>query len=84
MSSTVVAGSLSFRNKPSREREIDDMPTCNILAHRSVLERQGGFSVDCWPRGDIYLSPKDFTRHWGFCGFLAGKAEGNNLGTLKS
>jgi len=56
VSSTIGAGSLSFRNKPERSREIDDMPTCNMLVRRSVLERLGGFNVDYWPGEDTYLS----------------------------
>ena len=39
VSSPIAAGSLSFRYKPDRQREIDDMPTCNMLVRRSVLER---------------------------------------------
>lgn len=56
VSSPIAAGSLSFRYKPASHREIDDMPTCNMLVRRSVLERLGGFNVDYWPGEDTYLS----------------------------
>ena len=56
VSSTIAVGSLSFRNKLSPQKEIDDMPTCNMLVRRSVLERLGGFNVDYWPGEDTYLS----------------------------
>jgi len=53
-SSFMVAG-LSTRYKQGTMREVDDMPSCNFLARRSVIERVGGWNERYWPGEDTLM-----------------------------
>lgn len=55
LSSMMGGGGLSHRYAKQGDREVDDIPTCNIIVRRSVVDRLGGFNRDYWPGEDTYL-----------------------------
>lgn len=55
LSSYLGTGSLAHRYGRKTSHEVDDLPTCNIITRRSVLEKLGGFDVNYWPGEDTYL-----------------------------
>jgi glycosyltransferase involved in cell wall biosynthesis len=55
LSSRIGAGTLAFRYSVAGSREVDDLPSCNLIGYKSVLQRVGGFKVDFWPGEDTYL-----------------------------
>jgi len=55
LSSRLGAGALAFRYSVSEPRVVDDLPSCNLIGRKSVLQSVGGFNVDFWPGEDTYL-----------------------------
>jgi len=55
LSSFVGSGSLAHRYGIGRITEVDDLPSCNLLVRRSVLERVQKDSPDVWPGEDTHL-----------------------------
>ena len=53
--SPIVSGSARFRYYPERIRDVDDIPSCNLLVRTSVLRRIGGFNTRYWPGEDTIL-----------------------------
>lgn len=60
----LVSGPYRYRYTPTRVREVDDFPSCNLLVRADVLRRIGGFRADFWPGEDTYLC-RDITRKLG-------------------
>lgn len=58
LSSIFGGGMASHRYRNSSAREDDDLPTCNLILHRSVLDELGGFDIKYWPGEDTYLCRK--------------------------
>jgi len=58
LSSPMGGAGLAFRYKPTKSRETDDLPSCNFIARRSILEKLGGFEADFWPGEDTALCLK--------------------------
>ncbi len=54
-SSILVSGQYVYRYLPTKQREIDDYPSCNLLVRKSVMEKIGGFNTDFWPGEDTKL-----------------------------
>lgn len=55
LASRIAMGRLADRYAPAKVREDDDLPTCNLLVRRAVVDRLGGFNVDFWPGEDTHL-----------------------------
>lgn len=53
--SPLVSGNYRFRYFPERYREVDDMPSCNLLVRASVLREIGGYNTRYWPGEDTIL-----------------------------
>jgi glycosyltransferase involved in cell wall biosynthesis len=51
----LVSGEYRYRYTPTRVRDVDDFPSCNLLVRASVLREVGGFRTDFWPGEDTYL-----------------------------
>ena len=53
LSSKLGAGELSLRYRQSSSViEVDELPSCNLIVRRSILEKVGGFREDIWPGED--------------------------------
>lgn len=50
-----VSGAYRYRYKPTRVRDVDDYPSCNLFIRAGVLRKLGGFRTDFWPGEDTYL-----------------------------
>jgi len=55
LASRIAVGRLAYRYTPLKQMEDDDLPTCNLLIRKAVLDRLGGFNVDYWPGEDTHL-----------------------------
>lgn len=55
LANRLVSGGARFRYVPDRVRDVDDLPSCNLMVRRSVLEALGGFRTDYWPGEDTLL-----------------------------
>jgi hypothetical protein len=55
LASRIAMGRLADRYAPAKVRGDDDLPTCNLLVRRGVVDRLGGFNVDFWPGEDTHL-----------------------------
>jgi len=51
----LVSGQYRCRYMPTRVREVDDYPSCNLFVRREVMSQLGGFRTDFWPGEDTYL-----------------------------
>ena len=54
-SSSLVSGSTTYRYTYHAMREVDDYPTCNLLARRSYLGDGCAFPEEFWPGEDTVL-----------------------------
>lgn len=53
--SPVVSGSYRYRYVQERYRKVDDLPSCNLLVRKSILEKLGGYNTKYWPGEDTIL-----------------------------
>ncbi len=51
-SSLMGSGAYRFRNTIDGLREVDDVPSCNLLVKKSVFQQVGGFDTAFWPGED--------------------------------
>lgn len=57
-SALVTPSNISFRyiqNPLRRKKEVDDIPSCNFLVRKSIMDELGGFNTDFWPGEDTKL-----------------------------
>ncbi|MEW6101083.1 MAG: glycosyltransferase [Candidatus Omnitrophota bacterium] len=54
-SSPIVSGKFIYRYIPKKKAEANDLPSCNLLVRKSVMEELGGFNTDFWPGEDTKL-----------------------------
>lgn len=54
-SSFLVSGSFIYRYLPRKRREVDDIPSCNFIIRKSVMQDLGGFNTSFWPGEDTKL-----------------------------
>jgi GT2 family glycosyltransferase len=54
-SSIMVSGKFVYRYLPKKRIEVDDLPSCNLIVRRSVIEEIGGFDTRYWPGEDTKL-----------------------------
>lgn len=59
--SFLVSGNFVYRYIPGEKREVDDLPSCNFLVRKSVMQELGGFNTKFWPGEDTKLC-LDITR----------------------
>jgi len=57
-SSWLMSGQYAYRYIPKKKRFADDLPSCNFLIRKSVLQELGGFKVKFWPGEDTFLCLK--------------------------
>ena len=55
LSSKIGGGNLSFRYSSKKEISVDDLPSCNLIIRKSLIDDMGGFACDYWPGEDTYL-----------------------------
>ncbi len=55
LASRMVSGPCHYRYTAHRVLRVDDLPSCNLLIRRDVLEKLGGFSTVYWPGEDTIL-----------------------------
>jgi len=53
--SVTTSGAYAYRYRPSKERFVDDYPSCNFLVRKSVMDELGGFKTSFWPGEDTKL-----------------------------
>ena len=53
--SFLVSGNFNYRYIPGEKREVDDLPSCNFLVRKSVMQELGGFDTKFWPGEDTKL-----------------------------
>ncbi len=53
--SWLVSGSHRLRYVPVAPRDVDDLPSCNFIVRRSVLEALQAAEVNFWPGEDTFL-----------------------------
>ncbi len=63
-SSLLGGGTCRYRYTPTKERMVDDFPSCNFIVRKSVLEELGGFKTRFWPGEDTAIC-LDITRKLG-------------------
>lgn len=51
----LVSGSYRRRYRPTRVCDEDDLPSCNLLVRRTLLQKIGGFNTAYWPGEDTIL-----------------------------
>lgn len=51
----LVSGNYRFRYHPDRVRNVDDIPSCNLLVRTALLRELNGFRTDYWPGEDTIL-----------------------------
>ena len=56
--SWMMGGTKAYRYVPYPARSVRDLPTCNLMVRREVLERTGGFDPRFWPGEDTVLCAK--------------------------
>jgi len=54
-SSLMVSGNYIYRYLPRKKREVDDLPSCNLIVRRDVIESLRGFDTHYWPGEDTKL-----------------------------
>jgi len=55
LSSKLGGAGLAHRYTLEKKRNDEDLPTCNLVLSKSVLDKLGGFNSDHWPGEDTYL-----------------------------
>ena len=55
MESYLASGNTTFRHIPSKEREINDYPSVNLLVRKDSFLKVDGFLADFWPGEDTKL-----------------------------
>ncbi len=50
-----VSGKYRRRYTPTRVCDEDDLPSCNLLVRKNILEELGGFDTEYWPGEDTIL-----------------------------
>lgn len=53
--SAFVSAGFAYRYVPSRRREVEDFPSCNLLVRKAALDALGGFNTAFWPGEDTKL-----------------------------
>lgn len=53
--SPLVSGNCRYRYVSERYREVDDLPSCNLIVRRDVLKEIGGYNTRYWPGEDTIL-----------------------------
>ena len=53
--SLMVSGNFLYRYLPGKRRKADDLPSCNFIVRKSVLDELGGFDTCFWPGEDTKL-----------------------------
>lgn len=56
LASRLGGGKFTHRYTSRKTKDDDDLPACNLVLRKSVLDKLGGFNVDNWPGEDTYLS----------------------------
>ncbi len=51
----MVSGIFVYRYIPKSKREVDDLPSCNFIVRKDIIERLGGFNTTFWPGEDTKL-----------------------------
>lgn len=51
----LISGGYRYRYHPDRVRNVDDLPSCNLLVRTSILRELKGFRTDFWPGEDTIL-----------------------------
>lgn len=54
-SSIMVSGNFVYRYLPRHKRKVDDLPSCNLIVRKSVMQELGGFDTKYWPGEDTKL-----------------------------
>lgn len=54
-SSLLGGGVYRYRYTPQKRHFVDDFPSCNFIARKSILEEVGGFGTTFWPGEDTAL-----------------------------
>ncbi|MBL7169525.1 MAG: glycosyltransferase [Candidatus Aenigmarchaeota archaeon] len=44
--------SMRYRYIPTKKKEIDDYPTCNLIVRKDIFKKVGGFDTKYWPGED--------------------------------
>jgi len=55
VTSSFMVGGLSRRYKTKTLKEVDDVHSCNFIAHRSAIEKAGGWNEYYWPGEDTLI-----------------------------
>ena len=55
LSTFLVSGSVAYRYKKTKRKEIDDFPSCNLFIRKNIFEEVGGFDSKYWPGEDTKL-----------------------------
>lgn len=63
-SNPLVSGQHRSRYTPTRVMQVDDLPSCNLVVRRDVLQKLGGFNTRYWPGEDTILC-RDITKTYG-------------------
>lgn len=53
--SILVSGKFRYRYSPIKRILVDDYPSCNFIARKSILDQLGGFNTNYWPGEDTVL-----------------------------
>lgn len=53
--SPLVSGNCRYRYVSERYREVDDLPSCNLIVRRDILKEIGGYNTRYWPGEDTIL-----------------------------
>ena len=54
-SALIVSGNFIYRYIPKARREVDDLPSCNFIVRKDIIEKLGGFNTSFWPGEDTKL-----------------------------
>jgi GT2 family glycosyltransferase len=55
LSSSIGAGSKTYRYIPGKKQFVDDFPSVNFIVRKSVFDEVGGFDTSFWPGEDTKL-----------------------------
>jgi len=55
LSTFFVSGSVNYRYKKDKKREIDDFPSCNLFVKKDIFKEISGFDSSYWPGEDTKL-----------------------------
>lgn len=59
--SPMVSAKFVYRYVPGQRKNVDDYPSCNFLARKSIMQQLGGFNTKFWPGEDTKLC-RDITK----------------------